>query len=439
MNADNVRAASLRALVRAARDGKYINLELDTALSRLSLTPADRALFTALVYGTCERTLTLDIEIEYLTGRDTSKLDIETLTALRLGLYQILFMDKIPPHAAVNETVAVSPARSRGLVNACLRRSIREGARLHLPDADPRSASYLSAAHSVPIPIVESWLSDYGELAPELCGSANRRPPVTLRVNTLRTDAAELLEQLTKSGVPAKINPVCPDMIDVAPGTAVTELYGYADGLWFVQDAASRIAVAAAGVFPGNTLIDVCSAPGGKSFSAAIDMKNEGEIHAFDLHKNKLSLILSGAERLGITILSADARDGRIPDGDLFARADTVLCDVPCSGLGVIAKKPDIRYKNMDDILRLPEIQRQILSASASYVRPGGTLLYSTCTLRRAENDEVAEDFLSAHSDFEPAPFTVFGIDAPAGTLTLTTPQHGTDGFYIAKFKKKQA
>lgn len=439
MTADNVRAAAHRALLRTARDGKYINLELDAALSRTTLSSADRSLFTALVYGTCERTLTLDLQIEYLTGRDTSKLDIETLTALRLGLCQLLFMDRIPPHAAVNETVAVSPARSRGLVNACLRRCVREGARLHLPDADTDSAEYLSAANSVPLPIVEGWISDYGTLAPALCESANRRPPVTLRVNTLKIDAQTLLERLTGAGTAAAINPVCPDMIDVEPGASVTELYGYADGLWFVQDAASRIAVAASGASAGHTLIDVCSAPGGKSFSAAIDMKNEGEIHAFDLHHNKLSLIRSGAGRLGITILDTDARDGRVPDGDLFDRADTVLCDVPCSGLGVIAKKPDIRYKEMGDIARLPEIQSQILSASSAYVRPGGVLLYSTCTLRRAENDRVADDFLRTHTNFEAAPFTVFGIDAPSGTLTLTPPQHGTDGFFIAKFRKKKA
>ena len=433
---NNPRAEAQRALLRAARDGKYINLELDTALSRSALTPADRALFAALVYGVCERALTLDYQIEHLTGRGADTLDPETLTSLRLGLYQIYFMDKIPPHAAVNETVAVSPARSRGLVNACLRRSIREGAELHLPDST-NTAEYLSVKHSIPVPIVESWLADYGDDAFGLCESANRKPSVTLRVNTLKTTPDELLSRLLETGVTAEINRVCPDMIDIGVGTAVPELYGYGDGLWFVQDAASRIAVLASGAAAGNTIVDVCSAPGGKSFSAALDMNGIGEIHAFDLHENKLGLIRRGASRLGIDIITAEARDGRAPDETLRGQADVTLCDVPCSGLGVIAKKPDIRYKDMDGISRLPEVQRAILAASASYVRPGGVLLYSTCTTRKAENDDVAADFLSRHPDFASEPFSVFGIDAMAGTLTLMPHRHATDGFYIAKFRRR--
>lgn len=436
MSADNVRKYAISALVRAARDRKYLNLELDAFLSRTSLSPSDRALFTALVYGTCERALTLDHEIAYLSGRDVDKFDIETLTSLRLGLYQILFLDKIPPHAAVNETVSASIVRSRGLVNAVLRRALREGARLHLPPSDG-SAEYLSIANSIPLPIVEGWLRDYGTLAGALCESANRRPPVTLRVNTLKTTASGLLERFHNNGVDAKINALCPDMIDISRGAAVDMLPGYDEGLWFVEDAASRTAVAAAEVSPGDTVIDVCAAPGGKSFSAAIDMENRGRIYSFDLHENKLSLIRSGARRLGLDIISANARDGRSPDPTLRERADVVICDAPCSGLGVVAKKPDIRYKDMANTAKLPDIQLALLSASSGYVRPGGTLLYSTCTLVRAENDAVAENFLRTHKEFRAEPFSVFSIDSQTGTLTLTPPQHGTDGFFIAKFRKQ--
>ena len=434
MSASNPRAAAHRALVRAARSGKYLNLELDSALSHLSLSPADRTLFTSLVYGTCERTLTLDNEIEYLTGRGADFLDTETKIALRLGLYQIIFMDKIPPHAAVNETVATAPARSRGLVNACLRRFIREGSALHLPNEG--SPEYLSILHSIPVPIVTSWIDDYGVDAASLCESANRKPPLTLRVNTLRITPDELLSRLRDSGAAAESNRICTDMID-ATGASVTELYGYDEGLWFVQDAASRLAVKASGAKPCDIVVDTCSAPGGKSFSAALDMENRGAIYSFDLHENKLGLIRRGADRLGIDIITASARDGNTPDEDLFGRADVTICDAPCSGLGVIAKKPDIRYKDPETFVRLPEIQRSLLSAAARYVRPGGVLLYSTCTLRRAENDEVARDFLEHDPEFTADPFTVFGVDAPDGTLTLMPHKHGTDGFYIAKFRRK--
>lgn len=431
----NVRKLAIDALVRAARDGKYLNLELDSSLSRHELSPADRALLTALVYGTCERALTLDREIEVLSGRPTDRLDAETLAALRLGIYQILYTDKIPPHAAVNETVAAAPARSRGLVNAVLRRSLREGARPHLPP-DDGTAEYLSLAYSVPLPIVNSWLRDYGALARMLCEAANHTPPVTLRVNTLKTDARELLRRFCDSGVEAEANAICADMIDIRRASAVTGLYGYGDGLWFVEDAASRIAVAASGVRPGDTVIDTCSAPGGKSFSSAIDMGGRGKIHAFDIHENKLSLIRSGAERLGIDIISVEARDARTPDPALLLTADVVICDAPCSGLGVIAKKPDIRYRDMELAAGLPRVQSEILAAASAYVKPGGTLVYSTCTLLKAENEGVAAGFLDSHPDFSAEPFSVYGIDAPDGMLTLLPPVHGTDGFFIAKLKR---
>ncbi len=426
-----VRAAALLTLVRAEKGGKYLNLELDAAQRRFNFHDADRALFAALVYGVCERAITLDFEISHLTSRAADTLDAETRTALRLGLYQLLYMDKIPPHAAVNETVSACPARSRPLVNAALRRSLREGACLHIPEGLTK-AERLSAEHSLPLPLVRSWLADYGEETPALCAATHRRPSVTLRVNTLKTDTERLLSVIPG----AHRNGLFPDMIDLPASGAVTELPGFDEGLWFVEDAASRLAVAAASPRRGDTVVDVCSAPGGKSFSAAIDMENEGKIYSFDLHENKLGLIRRGAERIGIDIIRASARDGREPDPALFGSADVVLCDVPCSGLGVIAKKPDIRYKDLSAANALPEVQLAILSASASYVKPGGVLLYSTCTLRRAENEDVVSSFLSRFGQFRPEPFSVSGIDAKDGTLTLMPHKNSTDGFFVAKLRK---
>lgn len=435
---DNARRVAIAALCRWERDGKYINLELDAALDRSTLEGADRALAAAMIYGVVERKLTLDAEIERLSGRKIEKLDAETISALRVGLYQLIYMDKIPPHAAVNETVNAAPTCSRGLVNAVLRRSLREGCRLGLPEREKNEAEYLSRLHSIPEWIVSSWLGDYGDEAEGIASAANSHPPVTLRVNNLRTSTEELLNRFAAEGIEAERVGIAPDMIKLLSGKRITELYGYGEGLWFVEDPASRLCASALSAKPGECVIDVCAAPGGKSFSVAIDMENKGRLYSHDLHKNKIKLIRSGAERLGITIIEASERDASVTDTDSFGKFDRVLCDVPCSGLGVIAKKPDIRYKTEANVLRLPEIQYSILSASAKLVKPGGVLVYSTCTLRRGENDLVRERFLREAEDFEPYMPDDFPIPTNDGAVTLMPHKHGTDGFYIAGFKKRK-
>lgn len=433
---DNARRVAVTAVSRWERDGKYINLELDATLERSALTGADRALAAAIIYGVVERKLTLDAETERLSGRELSRLDGETKAAISVGLYQLIYMDKIPPHAAVNETVAAAPQRSRGLVNAVLRRSLREVCKVLLPDREADEAAYLSRLHSVPEWIVKSWLCDYGADAEGITASANSHPAVTLRVNTLRVECEELLRRFRDDGVDAEAVDIAPDMIRLLSGKKITELYGYSEGLWFVEDAASRLAALALGARPGETVADVCAAPGGKSFSVAIDMKNEGKLYSHDLHKNKIRLITSGAERLGVTIIDASVRDAsKCVGGE--GTFDRVLCDAPCSGLGVIAKKPDIRYKNEADVVRLPDIQYSILSASAKLVKSGGVLVYSTCTLRREENDCVRDRFLAETEDFVPYMPEDFPIPTDGGAVTLMPHKHGTDGFYIAGFKRK--
>lgn len=440
--ANNPRVAAISVLSEWKRGRKYINISLDASLRRFKGKDDDRALFAALVYGVVERGITLDAQIEHLTGRSVESLDTATLTALELGLYQLYYLDRVPPYAAVNETVAVAPHQSKTLVNAVLRRAVREGKPIFATGSagDIGSVRELSLLHSLPEWIIEEWMRDYPDDYPSLCASVNSRPPVTLRVNTLRTDVPTLLARLCddKSGALAAVqNPICPDMIDITNAGNITELFGYDSGLWFVQDAASRICAAAAGAVSGDVVIDVCSAPGGKSFSLAIDMKNEGVVYAFDLHEKRARLVQEGALRLGLSIIKAAAHDARMPDEALIRRADVVLCDVPCSGLGVIAKKPDIRYKDKADVMSLPDVQSAILSSSAEYVKPGGVLVYSTCTLRRAENEDVVDTFLENHGGFEPCGFSVANISAPRGQITLMPHKNGSDGFFIAKFKRK--
>ena len=431
----NIRAEAVGSLCRIKKDGKYPNLELGAALGRGEYTPADKALYAALVYGVCERALTLDWEIERLTGRGAASMDAETVSTLQVGLYQIYYMDKIPPHAAVNETVAAAPARSRGLVNAVLRRALREGGRLMLPEGDK------SLYYSLPQWIIDLWERDYPDDADALCESVNRRPPLTLCVNGIKTSTENVLSHFADAGINAVHNAMFPDMIDViTKGVAVTELPGFDNGDFFVQDAASNGAVRILDVSPGMRVADVCAAPGGKSLAAAIMMENRGEVHAFDIHKNKLGLLEKSAERLGVGIITAAERDAKAGGDDASMRRayDRVICDVPCSGLGVIAKKPDIRYKSEDKVRRLSEIQSAILSASAELVKEDGVLVYSTCTLRRAENDDIVDKFLHEHDDFEPDVFTL-PHTGEASRVTFMPHKHGTDGFFAAKLRRIKA
>lgn len=435
---DNPRRVAVTALSRWERDGKYINLEVDATLDRTDLEGPDRALAAAIIYGVSERKLTLDYEIERLSGRKLGELDEVTTAALRTGLYQIYYMDRVPNHAAVNETVDAVPKKVKGLVNAVLRRAIREGGKPKLPSEGDGKERYYELLYSVPAWIISSWLKDYGEEdTVGLLSSANSQPKVTLRVNTVKITRDLLAEKLAEDGIITKNVPLTNDMLELSGGVRITELYGFDEGYFFVQDPASRFCSMALGARPGETVADVCAAPGGKSFSIAVDMNNEGKLYSYDLHENKVRLIRRGAERLGVDIIDAKANDGTKPDAELFGKCDRVLCDVPCSGLGVIAKKPDIRYKEESDVIRLPEIGYAILSASTKLLKKGGVLVYSTCTTRSAENEEVRARFLSEHPDFEPYFPEDFPIEAENAQITLMPHKHGTDGFYIAGFKKK--
>ena len=265
--------------------------------------------------------------------------------------------------------------------------------------------------------------------ARSLLSSAFEKKSVTVRVNSLRSTAEEVIKSVFPDG---KISPYTDDVIDVP------SLFGadMSDGRWFVQDTASRLAVSALSPKRGETVIDVCSAPGGKSFSAAIDMENEGKIYSFDLHENKINLIKSGAARLGIDIIEASCRDASEPDGSLVGTADRVICDAPCSGLGVIAKKPDIKYKDPSEIEHLPEVQLRVLKGASRYVKRGGILVYSTCTVNPDENEGVVKRFLENDPAFETEPFEAGKISAPDGMITLLPAKHNTDGFFICKMKR---
>ena len=349
-------------------------------------------------------------------------------------------MDRVPDSAACNEATELvkvtCPKAYAGYVNGVMRSAVR-GKEDILKEIKSLKGSYgLSIKYSVPKWLCELWEKDYNcseEIVKALC---KVRPGVALRVNTLKTTADELCEKLDASLEAKKLNE---STVIIPSSCSVTELYGYEEGMFFVQDPASTAVsglVSKKSVKSDNPfIVDTCSCPGGKSFSAAINLENKGEIHSFDLHDNRLRLVNSGAQRLGITSIVTQARDGRNPDEALFGKADAVMCDVPCSGLGVIAKKPDIRYKTYEEIEKLPEVQYDILNASKNYVKDGGFIIYSTCTLRKAENEDVVERFLMENKDFCLCPTHIAGDDK--GYVTFLPHKTMTDGFFVAKLMRK--
>lgn len=418
----SAREAAYLSLIRCERDASYTNLEIDSKIKKYKLEGPERSLYTVLVYGVTELRLTLDYRIGACVTGDACRLDPEVKTLLRLGAYQILYLDRVPDPAAVNETVELArrfaPSGAHKLVNAALRALCRTKDTPPPPPDDPIAA--LEVAYAVPRGIIELWNGSYGEKeTAEILDALLVRPSVTVRVNTLKTTADDLCAVL--GGVTGEI----PGAVVLDKKTPPEKLREALDrGLCFVQDGSSQAAVAMVDPRPGDVLVDVCSCPGGKSFAAAMLMEGKGDIRAFDLHENKLSLVTATAAKLGIEIISVCARDARDPDPDLLGKADRVICDVPCSGLGVIAKKPEIRYRELDSISRLPELQYEILRASAGYLKPGGRLLYSTCTLNRAENEEVVGRFLSNNADFTPVASRTF------------FPSETNDGFFAAVLAK---
>ena len=432
----NVRQTALATLTRCDRDGSYSNLALDAAIKAGNFSPADRGLLTALVYGVIERRITLDYIIDRLSDRAPDKIDSQVRNILRLGLYQLRYLDRIPTHAAINESVSLATRKTAGFVNALLRSYQRRCDEISLPKREEGLLNYLSVNYSFPIPLCSRLVEIFGdERAERVLAAFAVQPPLTVRVNTLKHDREALISLLKKQGVSSHPASLSPDGVQLESAAPLHD--GVENGLFFVQDVASQLCVKTLDAHPGDTIIDACCCPGSKSFGAAIDMNNSGRILCFDLHKNKLSLVEAGAKKLGISILETDARDSRTYDPTLVGIADRVLCDVPCSGFGVIAKKPEIRYKDPADSASLPDIQLAILENNCRYVKDGGILVYSTCTILPEENEKNIARFLASHPEFSPEPFFHSDIRANSGMMTFTPDQHGTDGFFVAKLRKK--
>ncbi len=433
------RELAFKILKTAFSGVTYSNIAIDNALKKNELSDADAGLLTAIVMGVTERRLTLDYIIDKLSSRP-DEVEVDTRILLQMGIYQVTYLDRIPEYAAVNETVSLAPRRCRGFVNAVMREYLRRKQKGTVsglfPNEDGAPIDYLSVYYSFPKDVCERFLAIYGlERTKKIFEVFNKPPRLTLRINTLKLSREDYARLLDERGIKYVLSERLENAI-LLENVSFAALPGFDEGYFFVQDEASQICVEAIDAKADMLMIDACSCPGSKSFGSAIKMVNRGKILSYDLHESKLKLIDKSAERLGIDIINAAVRDGRLLDESLIGQADRVLCDVPCSGLGVIAKKPEIRYKSLEDFARLPEIQLAIVDNCSKYVKKGGILVYSTCTVLPEENEGNVVRFLRNHPEFSPVDFTVGDVRSEGGMVTLSPDKHGTDGFFVAKFIK---
>ena len=430
----SARDTALSVLIDCRKNGAWMDAALKQHLSRDRLDRRDAALATRLCAAVLQNRMLLDAWISrYLKGK-LSALQPVVLDVLRLAVCQLRFFDKLPPNAVVNEAVEqakrLANPRAAALVNALLRAMLRDPAKLTLP-------TELSLRYSHPAALVELLRENVGEEKLEaLLASHNEAPPANIQTNLLKNDTPTLRASLEAEGLHAEAHPWLPDCL-LLSGGGIEQSAAFREGAFYVQDAAARLAVLALSPEPGERVLDCCAAPGGKSFAAAVAMQNRGELISCDIHSHKTKLIEAGAERLGISLIRALQKDASVPDPAWAGSFDRIIADVPCSGLGVIRKKPDIRYKELAPTERLPQVQRRILEAQATHLKPGGTLVYCTCTVLRRENEAVVESFLADHPEFYLEPFAVPGVGTvETGMKTLLPCDDGTDGFFIARLRK---
>ena len=429
---------ALNALIACRKSGAWSNGVLKKYLQRDRLDSRDAALATRLCYGVLQNRGKLDFYLRQLLTGKLKDLHPVVRDVLHLGLYQIYEMDKIPESAAVNESVTLAKKycknpKASSLVNGVLRNAVRTRGQLKEP------TSYADR-YSHPDELISLLKANLpkGKLEPMLIAN-NAAPETVVQVNTLRISTEALQKRLEEEKVSAKPHGWMKDCLVLSGTGSLEQLPSFKEGLFYVQDPAAKLSVLCAKLPKEDIrVLDCCSAPGGKSFAAAIAMGGRGQITSCDVHTHKTGLIANGAARLGLTNITAKQQDATENVAEWVDTMDTVIADVPCSGLGIIRKKPDIRYKNLAEMKELPALQLKILENQATYVKKGGVLLYSTCTVLKAENEDVVSAFLKKHEDFclEPLELPeVFGKNE-SGMLTLIPGEYDTDGFFICRLRR---
>jgi len=442
----NPRQAACTVLLRIQKDGSFADQLIDRELANSALSGPDRGLFAELVFGVLRRQGTLDHILTGLLNQPLARLDPVVLVLLRLGLYQLVYLDRIPESAAVNESVNLAKQalpRASGLVNAVLRNYLRHKDTVAFPDPAAAPAASIAARHSHPVWLVKQWFSQLGEQETEILAEASsRQAPLTLRANTLRISRDELMERFIANGIEASPCTFSPHGILVEGRHHIPGLPGFREGLFVVQDEASQLAAILLDPQPGERLLDACAAPGGKATHLAQLMGNCGELTAMDRAASKLPLIRETAERLGISIIrtrAGDLLDRGLAAPDSF---DRILLDAPCSGLGVIRRNPESKWRlTPEDIARLAATQKALLTNAFRMLKPGGGLLYSTCSTAVEEDESVVEDFVSRNrdcvledlSEIFPAFKALF---TPRGMLRTWPHRYVMDGFFAARLRK---
>lgn len=415
----NAREEALKILYRVEYEGAYPNIAIKDALKD-GFSVQDKAFVTNMVYGVINRKLTLDYIIAQKSKIKLKKLSKYILLILRMGIYQLEYMDKIPESAAVNESVKLAKryghSASSGYVNGILRNVAKNGF-----EYPKDKIERLSVEFSFPMWICQKWVKEFGyEFCSELMHSFGEEPDLILRPNLLKINAQELAERLTQKGINAKAGENCVECsgFDIANDSL------YLEGYYTVQDKAAMAAAIVLAPQSGETVIDMCAAPGGKTTHIAELMQNQGKVLAFDIYEHKVELIYKNAQRLGLDIISSQLKDASVLDEALIESADRVLCDVPCSGMGILRRKPDIKWNRKEDD-SFYQIQKKILENASKYLKKGGEIVYSTCSIEKEENEEVTNKFLAENKNFQRLYEKTYypNID-------------GTDGFYICKMKK---
>ena len=441
----DAREVALLTLNTCQRQGGWSDGVLKKQLAAADLDSRDAALATQICFGVLQNQMLLDFYLSKFSNIPLKRMEAKVVQALRIGSYQLLFLDKIPDSAAVNSAVAMTKAhcknqRAASMVNGILRSLQRNLDKLPvIPKTD--EIFYLSTRYSHPEWFVKEFHNILGkDEITKFLEANNSQPPMTVMVNTTKIAQNDLISELNRCGVEVQMHPWLNNCLLLSRTGNLEELRAFTEGWFYVQDPASYLAVYALAPQVENKHLDCCAAPGGKSFAAAIYMRNQGEIISCDLHPHKKKLIMAGAHRLGLDCITVQTADARTFKAEWENRFDSILVDAPCSGLGVIRKKPDIRYKDPGALTELPEIQYNILCNVSHYLRKGGTLVYSTCTVRETENEAVVHRFLENNDHYELLSFELPGPIGKAenGMITLWPHKTGTDGFFIAKLRKKE-
>lgn len=431
---DNVNTRNLVVdiLLAVTRDGEFSHIAIRDVLDKYRYLPKqDRAFITRLSQGTLERMIELDAIINQFSKTKVKKMKPVIAVILRSGVYQLKYMDSVPDSAACNEAVKLTVKRGfsglKGFVNGVMRNIARNLDQIKLPDADKEPEKYLSVRYSVPEWIVARFIRQYGKEACEKSLEAFLQPhPTSVQVDTDRISMEEITASLQAQGITVTQNPEIKRALFLSGYEALDEIEEFENGLLYVQDTASMLAVEMAAPKPGDTVIDVCAAPGGKSVYAARMIGETGHVESRDLTEYKVEIIEDNIERCQLSNMTAKVWDATEFDASAEEKADVVIADLPCSGLGVIGTKTDIKYNASEEkIQELAALQQEILQVVCRYVKPDGTLLYSTCTMTKEENEENVHKFLETHTEFE------------LEQMRQCFPYERCDGFFMAKMHRK--